>query len=71
MIAPVKVNPGALEGHYGGAGAEATAIVGPGANVLIGGFKHSIMLQPVSVQGQLGLNVAAGLASLKLDYKGH
>jgi hypothetical protein len=68
VIAPGRVDPGALEGHYGGAGAEATAIIGPGANVLIGGFKHSIVLQPVSLQGQAGLNVAAGLASLKLDY---
>jgi hypothetical protein len=68
VFAPGKVKAAALEGHYGGAGAEATAIVGPGANVLIGGFRKSIVLQPVSLQGQAGLNVAAGLASLKLDY---
>ncbi len=71
VISVGKVDAGALEGHYGGAGAEATAIIGPGANVLIGGFKKSIVLQPVSLQGQAGLNVAAGLASLKLDYAGH
>jgi hypothetical protein len=71
VIAAGKTDPGALEGHYGGAGAEATAIIGPGANVLLGGFKHSIVLQPLSVQGQAGLNVAAGIASLRLDYVGH
>jgi hypothetical protein len=70
VFAPGKVNAGGLEGFYGGAGAEATAIIGPGANVLLGGFDHSISLQPISLQGQAGLNVAAGLASLKLDYTG-
>jgi hypothetical protein len=70
VFAPGKVNAGALEGSYGGAGVEATAVVGPGANVLVGGFKKTITLQPVSLQGQAGLNVAAGLASLRLDYVG-
>jgi hypothetical protein len=70
VFAPGKTKQGALEGSYGGAGAEVTAIIGPGANALIGGFKHSIVLQPVSIQGQVGLNVAAGLASLHLEYAG-
>jgi len=68
VFAPGKVNRGALEGSYGGAGAEATVIAGLGANVLIGGFEKSINLQPLSVKGQTGLNVAAGLTSLSLDY---
>lgn len=66
VFAPGKVNRGALKGTYTGASAEATVIAGLGANVLIGGFKKSINLQPLSVQGQTGLNVAAGLASLTL-----
>lgn len=57
---------GALAGHYGGASAEATVGAGVGANVLIGGSNRTVTLQPVSVQGQAGLNVAAGVAELDL-----
>lgn len=58
--------PGALAGDYGGATAEATFAVGLGANVLVGGSHHTIALQPVSVTGQTGLNLAAGVALLRL-----
>lgn len=58
--------PGALSGDYAGATAEATFAVGLGANVLVGGSRHSIALQPVSVTGQTGINVAAGVAVLRL-----
>jgi hypothetical protein len=58
--------PGALSGDYGGASGEATVAVGLGANVLVGGSNRSIALQPVSVQGQVGLNLAAGVAELRL-----
>ena len=66
VFAPGKVGKGALKGSYTGASAEATVVVGLGANVLVGGFKKGINLQPISVQGQTGLNIAAGVASLKL-----
>jgi hypothetical protein len=66
VFAPGKVNKHALRGTYTGASAEATVLVGLGANVLVGGFKKGINLQPISVQGQTGLNIAAGVASLKL-----
>lgn len=49
VFAPGKVNPGSLSGTYVGASAEATAAIGAGANVLIGGFKKTLTLQPVSV----------------------
>jgi hypothetical protein len=42
--------------------------VGAGANVLVGGSNKTITLQPVSIQGQTGLNVAAGIASLALHH---
>ena len=48
------------------AGAEATVGLGLGANALVGGFRKSINLQPISVQAQTGLNVAAGVQSLHL-----
>jgi hypothetical protein len=57
---------GMLSGTYAGATAEATIAAGLGANVLIGGSNHSVALQPLSVQGQVGLNVAAGIGALEL-----
>ena len=66
VFAPGKINRGALAGNYAGASAEATVAVGLGANVLVGGSNKSIALQPLSVQAQTGLNVAAGVASLHL-----
>ena len=66
VFAPGEVHRGALAGSYVGASAQATVIAGLGANVLVGGWSDSINLQPLSVQGQTGLNVAAGLASLNL-----
>jgi hypothetical protein len=57
---------GMLSGTYAGATAEATVAAGLGANVLVGGSNHSVALQPLSVQGQVGLNVAAGVGALEL-----
>jgi hypothetical protein len=57
---------GDLSGNYGGGAASATLGVGVGANALIGGSGNTIALQPVSVQGQTGLSVAAGVAGLEL-----
>ena len=68
VFAPGKIKRGALEGTYVGATAEATVVAGLGANVLIGGFKKTISLQPLSIQVQTGLNIAAGVAGLYLDF---
>jgi hypothetical protein len=57
---------GELSGNYVGGSASATVGVGVGANALIGGSGNTIALQPVSVQGQTGLSVAAGVAGLEL-----
>jgi hypothetical protein len=59
---------GVLAGSYAGASAEATLGVGLGANVLVGGNDRSVALQPLSVQGQAGLNVAAGVAEIALQF---
>jgi hypothetical protein len=59
---------GMLSGTYVGATAQATAVGGVGANALIGGSNRTIALQPFSVQGQVGLNVAAGVAGLDLRW---
>lgn len=67
VFAPsTDIAQGALEGTYVGATAEITASLGLGANVLIGGGQDSIALQPVSITGQQGLNVAAGIGAVKL-----
>ncbi len=60
------VRAGALQGDYAGATASATVGVGLGANVLIGGLDKSIALQPLSVEGNKGLNVAAGIGAISL-----
>jgi hypothetical protein len=59
---------GMLTGTYVGATAQATAIAGVGANALVGGSNHSVALQPLSVQGQVGINAAGGIGALELHY---
>jgi hypothetical protein len=67
VLAPTDhVNPGALDGHYGGVSAEASVGVGLGANALIGGSTKTLVLQPLSIEGVTGLNVAAGIGELTL-----
>jgi len=69
VFAPTNgIRRGALEGGYAGATGSATVGVGVGANVLIGGFDRSITLQPVSIEGSTGLNVAAGIGAINLKY---
>lgn len=66
VFSPGAIGPGALAGDYGGATAGASFGVGLGANVLVGGSNKQVALQPVSVEGSVGLNVAAGVASVTL-----
>jgi hypothetical protein len=67
VVAPTDHNGGgALAGHYGGVTAGAAVGVGLGANALIGGSTTGISLQPLSIEGGTGLNIAAGVAELTL-----
>jgi hypothetical protein len=68
IAATTGIQPGALAGDYAGAGAEATAGVGLGANVLVGGTGRAFSLQPLSVEGQVGLNIAAGITKISLAW---
>jgi len=68
VYAPTSLRAGELAGAYGGATAEATIGAGLGANVLVGGSNRTVALQPVSVQGQIGLNLAVGFAELQLRF---
>jgi hypothetical protein len=65
VFAPGDVAPGSLAGDYAGVTAGGSVGVGASANALIGG-SNNISLQPVSIEGMTGLNVAAGVASISL-----
>ena len=70
VVAPTaNIGPGSLSGTYAGATGSATIGVGVGANVLVGGSGNSIALQPVSIEGTTGLNVAAGIAEITLTFQ--
>jgi hypothetical protein len=67
VLAPTTdVQPGVLAGTYRGVSGNVTAGVGVGANVLIGGSNRAIQLQPLSIEGNTGLNLALGVAELNL-----
>jgi hypothetical protein len=70
VVAPTEgLPPGALTGDYLGATGSATVGAGVGANVLLGGFNRSVTLQPVSVEGSTGLDVAGGIGAMTLTYQ--
>jgi Protein of unknown function (DUF992) len=62
-----RLGRGELAGSYGGVGANASIGVGGGGNFLVGGPANAYALQPISLQGQTGLNVTAGIAGLELQ----
>jgi hypothetical protein len=67
VFAPVaRLGPGDLAGNYAGVQGSAAIGIGAGGNALVGGSNNTIALQPVSLQGQVGLSIAAGLESLEL-----
>lgn len=69
VFAPTA-HPDSLAGTYVGASAEASIAAGLGANVLVGGSASTFALQPLSVQGQRGLNLAVGVTELRLQRAG-
>lgn len=68
LSSTTNMRRGALAGDYGGVSAGAAVGVGASANALIGGNNNSVTLQPVSVTGQTGLNIAVGVAGLTLRH---
>jgi hypothetical protein len=67
VFSPTAIlRPGDLAGTYGGGTASATIGLGIGANGLIGGNNNHIVLQPLSIETNRGLNVAAGIAAMTL-----
>jgi hypothetical protein len=69
VFAPTRqIGPGDLAGYYVGVSAGASVGLGLGANALIGGSNNSFGLQPLSVEGQSGINLAIGVADLELRF---
>ncbi len=67
VLAPATGMPrGALAGTYAGVGAQASVGAGVGANVLVGGTGRAFSLQPLSLEGQTGVNIAAGITTVTL-----
>ena len=70
VLAPTRdLAPGDLAGDFGGVTGGASVGIGASANVLIGGSNKTVSLQPLSIEGYEGLNVAAGIASITLKYQ--
>jgi hypothetical protein len=69
VLAPTanRYAAGALAGNYVGVSAEASAAVGVGANLLVGGSDKAFTLQPLSVQEQSGVNLAVGVTDFRLQ----
>ncbi len=65
-----RIGPGTLRGNYVGASGSVAMGPGLGANVLIGGSRRSITLQPLSIERAIGLNLAAGVTNLTLGPRG-
>jgi len=66
----LRLGRGALAGSYGGVGGNAAFGVGGGGNLLLGGSANSYALQPLSLQGQTGVNVSGGVVGLTLEPAG-
>ncbi|MET4117784.1 hypothetical protein ABIB90_006510 [Bradyrhizobium sp. JR4.1] len=67
VFAPTTLGRAALAGTYTGATAGSTVGVGVGANILMGGSNPTIALQPMSLQAQTGMNIAAGVSTMELQ----
>jgi hypothetical protein len=63
-----KIGRGVLAGNYVGASGDASLGIGVGAQVLVGGSRRTVVLQPLSVSGRAGINIAAGVTGLTLRY---
>jgi hypothetical protein len=67
VVAPTSnLGKGMLAGRYGGVTGGAAVGVGGAANVLVGGSGRTISLQPLSIEGIKGVNVAAGIEQIVL-----
>ena len=67
VFAPTRaISPSDLDGRFVGVSGSIAVVVGGAANVLLGGSNRTIMLQPLSLEGQTGVNLAVGVGSIDL-----
>ena len=66
-----RIGRGDLAGNYGGVGGNVSFGLGGGGNLLLGGSANSFALQPLSLQGQTGVNVTGGVVGLDLEPVGY
>ena len=69
LAAKQGVPAGALAGTYKGISASASVGLGLGENIFMGGSDSAFMLQPSSYEGQVGLNLAAGVTTVTLTWE--
>jgi hypothetical protein len=67
VFAPARQSRGALAGAYYGASGSASFVAGLSGNVLLGGSRNSIALQPLSVGAQKGFDLAVTASGLRLE----
>ena len=65
-----RIGPSTLRGNYVGGSGSVALGPGFGANVLIGGSRRTIVLQPLSIERSTGINLAVGVTSLTLRARG-
>ena len=66
LASTANIPSGALAGEFVGASGDVSVGVGAGANILVGGTRRSVSLQPLSLEGQVGVNLALGVARMTL-----
>ncbi len=66
VFAETNYSRRALAGNYVGATAGAAIGVGGGANALVGGFRNAFSLQPLSFQGDRGVNLQLTVTDFSL-----
>lgn len=57
---------GDLRGRYAGASGNIALGLGIGGNALVGGSRNTVALQPLSIEGQVGVGLALGVTELVL-----
>ncbi|YBW37714.1 DUF992 domain-containing protein [Nitrobacter sp. TKz-YC01] len=65
-----RIGRATMRGTYVGASGHVALGPGLGANVLIGGSRRSVVLQPLSVELSVGINLAIGVTRLTLGSGG-
>lgn len=61
-----RIGRATMRGTYIGASGSVALGPGLGANVLIGGSRRSVVLQPLSIELSVGINLAVGVTRLTL-----